>query len=712
MLTLELILTYLLIRTLLNKDIAEQLVESFASITELGKVTEFGEKVTEHILGVAGYSRLKSICGKLSNLIVKDRIWKEIRKIGEEVFILVLGHETYNRISPFLKKIKTREQFFKLLKDNGVEKPEEKLIEIMSEASKNVMVKMSEDMVGIVLFHLRELVKENRELLEGINKEIKKLSEDYDLKNLEDIIGVFDSRNLYVPYSLYVEEKKDLIEEFKKYKFVQRHVDGRDAFEYLNDFLSSDKKALILEGEGGSGKTRLAFEFAERMREEWNIYFVERYRHFIPYNFDEKTLLIVDDATRTFSLSGFGLEDLIKFTGKAKIFILDRPYNVDSLKRRLEAEHVNFYRAELGEKKDVYSLLKNLGIEGKVAEEIVKASGGIFYYTILLAEYYRKEKVVSLDEALKNRYSMYVLEIAEIFNGNDDLAEYILSVVSLIMPLNRDDLIRLYEEGIITDEEKSHFIRLIREANRFKGLLTKENGGVKVYPDPLADYIRFRFLDKIKFDAKELEGFLKHMPFRISANVWGVGSVVMSKHLAGKEEEFQGLRLKHLKLLNDIFRTLNKMDFEVKNAVEYFQAMALFTGLSPFIEQEPSLEKWEEVYSESPDDEVLEWLAKALTNATAYYGEKEELEKMKRCLDRLEELYGKTEKDEVLVPLAGALYNSALNYGKKEELEKMQRCLDRLEELYEKNPVIEPLVSDLLNEVYGEFKVKKQRKRS
>jgi len=61
-----------------------------------------------------------------------------------------------------------------------------------------------------------------------------------------------------------------------------------------------------------------------------------------------------------------------------------------------------------------------------------------------------------------------------------------------------------------------------------------------------------------------------------------------------------------------------------------------------------------EVYSESPDDEVLEWLAKALTNATASYGEKEELEKVQRCLDRLEELY---EKNPVIEPLVRVLLN-------------------------------------------------------
>ena len=72
--------------------------------------------------------------------------------------------------------------------------------------------------------------------------------------------------------------------------------------------------------------------------------------------------------------------------------------------------------------------------------------------------------------------------------------------------------------------------------------------------------------------------------------------------------------------------------------------MASFTELSPFIEQEPSLEKWGSLFRES-DDEVLEWLAGVLTNATAYYGRKEELQKMQRCLDRLEELYEKTKKD-------------------------------------------------------------------
>ncbi|MCD6494086.1 MAG: hypothetical protein J7K36_09910, partial [Archaeoglobaceae archaeon] len=95
----------------------------------------------------------------------------------------------------------------------------------------------------------------------------------------------------------------------------------------LRIFLNDGKDVLVVSGERGCGKTRLAIELAERIKDEWNVYFVSGYEHFILSEFDNKSLLIVDDATRNLRVS---LESIVGLN--AKKIILDRPYNIDSIK--------------------------------------------------------------------------------------------------------------------------------------------------------------------------------------------------------------------------------------------------------------------------------------------------------------------------------------------------------------------------------------------
>lgn len=197
----------------------------------------------------------------------------------------------------------------------------------------------------------------------------------------------------------------------------------------------------------------------------------------------------------------------------------------------------------------------------------------------------------------------------------------------------------------------------------------------------------------------------------------------MSKYLAGKKEEFERLKSRHLDLLNDIFKTLNSMDFEVKDAVEYFLAMVLFTGdLKHFIKHEPSIEKWDAIYSKDQRDEVAEWFAKALYNSAHDYGEEGKLEEMRKCISRIEELY--REKPIILEPFERAVVLISMTALYTDDLDLIikayrlanacptSKCTKVLEKLKvaiarmtEKNPDIVDELSKLkdaalLNEIY------------
>ena len=157
----------------------------------------------------------------------------------------------------------------------------------------------------------------------------------------------------------------------------------------------------------GCGKTRLAFEFAAKIADAWSVYFVRYYPQFIKADFDDKTLLIVDDAVR----EQIPLEGIVRLGANVKVIVLDRSYNIDSIRAKL-GERADYEVVSL-EREDVYKLLENLGIEGEVKEKIFKKSGGIFFYALLLAEDYKKKKVVDLEEALESRVWKYIDEISE-----------------------------------------------------------------------------------------------------------------------------------------------------------------------------------------------------------------------------------------------------------------------------------------------------------
>ncbi len=263
------------------------------------------------------------------------------------------------------------------------------------------------------------------------------------------------------------------------------------------------------------------------------------------------------------------------------------------------------------------------------------------------------------------------------------------------MPVGEDDLDK------IGREKREKIESLMEDAASFKGLLTLEDLKLKIFPDPITDYLRFEWFKDRNFDSNAVMNdslfnkFLKHMPFRLSANLWGIVGVVASKYYAGKGKEAEMLASKHIELMNSIFEKLNQEDFDVGNAVEYFSAMVFFTGnLRRVIKLEASLKKWNDVFKKNKNGDVAVEFAKALYNSATIYGENNKLKEMQKCVDRLEKLVKEVKEDErlidkvgdVVVEFAKALNNATAGYAKNNKPKEMQECVDKIEELYKDYP--------------------------
>lgn len=163
--------------------------------------------------------------------------------------------------------------------------------------------------------------------------------------------------------------------------------------------------------------------------------------------------------------------------------------------------------------------MKNLGIEEKI-DKIIKASLDIFYYAIVLAEFYKGDEKPNLESALSWKFNTYLKEFTELTRveygekyGRKQILEH-LRLLSLIQPLKESDLKNL--ENLSWDfpinVDKSLFGKLKKVG---KGLIFEDEGGISIKPDPLADYVRFEWFEKERKNfEKTVFKLLEFAPYR------------------------------------------------------------------------------------------------------------------------------------------------------------------------------------------------------
>jgi len=550
--------------------------------------------------------------------------------------------------------------------------------------------------IGITLKEFEELLK----------KEIKEVSEEKQ-KLIRELLTRLLVENPLIPLEEF--ERRSEIKPMLKYEFIGREVE----LEKLRKFLESDEKVFLLTGDGGVGKTRLAIEFARKLKasDKWDAYFIDQnrdFKHFVVFDVldNKNTLLILDEASRYRDR-----DRVIEFirnppeSRNIKLLLIERTLFEDSTENTLKEKEIPFQSYKLG-KGDIVSFLKKyFGIENEVAEAIEKECMNSFVFAAFFGEFYKeKGRVGTLKEVLENRTEKYIRDIEIETNIPFRDVKNTIFLLSLITPV-KEKYLKYFKE--IFEElwgfNYEHLKKIIGLALAGKSNIIVRYGeeGKEEYaikPDPVADYLRAEFM-KEKIFKNIVMKFLPFVPLNISYNIFVT-------------QRFTGVSSEVSQILGEIWAKLNEIEGKTP---EYFSALVLFTGdfsSFPFFDVEKiNISHWvscyEKVSKNYPEKEVREELAMGLFSAVAYYGEENEFGKMELCLNELRELHEKYPEKEVREKLAMGLFNAAKGYGEKNEFEKIEKCLKELRELHKKYPekeVRESLVMSLVTAMnhYGE----------
>ena len=492
-------------------------------------------------------------------------------------------------------------------------------------------------------------------------------------------------------------EKRTEIAQLLKYeKFIGR----KDELEELHSSLTGDRKVLLLIGEGGTGKTRLAIEFARRIEDEiWDVYFIntnKSFRYFGAIPSSGNILLVLDDASRYPDRN-----KVIDFVfnpppdSNIKLLLLDRPIFRMKIKTDLQEKEISFVDYEI-KRGDIISFLKEyFEIDENTAIDIEAKCRNSFVWAAFFAVFHRDTgKVGTLMEVLKNRTAKYIRDIEIRAKGMtiEDVTNilFFLSVVTPVTWIKDKKHFKEIFEGL-PQYKYADLERIVGLAGESDILL--DDGKCTIKPDPVAGYLTSEFMNKKVF-AMVVNGLLPYMPFRTSYNIAAIPEFKLEI-----EEVFT--------VLGNIWVKLNRIKGQTP---EYFSALVLFTGNFahlPFFDiNEATMSLWIESYKDirraHPEKEVREHLAKGLFNATSDYGRADKFEKMEECLQELRKLHdAHPEEKEVREKLASGLFNAMSHYGRADKFEKMEECLQELRKLHDAHPeekeVREKLASGLVN---------------
>ncbi len=491
--------------------------------------------------------------------------------------------------------------------------------------------------------------------------------------------------------------RRSQISPLLKYRFVGRKGD----LEKLHNFLEKiDKKIEFVIGDGGTGKTRLALEFAQQVIKEgnWNVYFIHPDKDFPPLSIRGKTLLILDEVTRYKNERSKDWEKLINHVENPpskdtdiRLLLLDRPIFEESIEFHLKEIKSAFSKYIIKKGEIVEFLKENKELFGVIdddtARDIDKECKNSFDLAISYAEYYKEKRIVgTAKEILDWKTSKYIKDIA-INTGHEKAAvdiDFYIGLISLITPIKSEDI-----EYIISKFRNSEILKNILGVPHIKSeLLFFYNNECVIKPSLLADYLRLEFMKKKDFETI-WKPLLPNMAFRIAYNI-----AILRKH-EGIPAETDRID----STLKQIWDILNK---NKGPTVDYFKALLLFTGSLanlPFFDRKSNIDLWVKSYHEihKTSPEVTEEFAKVLVNALSYFGNALEFENMENCLNKLNNLYEKYPDREVKEKLCLGLDKATSAYESA-----VKKRLEDLKKLHEDR--CEKCKEDALNSLPGKVK--------
>ncbi len=535
--------------------------------------------------------------------------------------------------------------------------------------------------VKISIEEYRQLLKEEiaGKKEEEIKSEIKNILEGYK-EQIEEIVRSIKEIPILT------------LEEFKRRKEIQKlleykkFIGRKEELKELHNFLhNTHERIRLIIGAGGTGKTRLAMEFAEELEKtnEWAAYFIHPYSSFSPIPIEKKTLLILDEPSRYKDRDKL-IDSVLNPPCRQvaiKLLLMDRPIFKTSIESDLKAKGVNVAVMELIKGEIVEFLKENFqGIDANTAIQIERLSKNSFIYAIYYAEYFRTiGEVGMLGDVLSARVEKYMEDIKIRTNMNIEDIRNIICLISLISPIDwiKD---REYLKETLFSNHYEVLENIISVAHSgYTDILVPSGQKFAIKPDPISDYLRSELIRQKDVRNKWINLLLPYMPFRISYNIFLISR--FDKEIVDEVTQ----------ILGELWIELNKAKGRTP---EYFLALLLFTGdlrdLPFFDIKNAEIKNWiqshEDLSKAFPNIELRGQLAMALGNTVNHYAKANEFQKTEESLKQLIDFHERYPDKEVREKLASVLFNVVTIYGATSQLAKMGVYLGELKNLHQTYP--------------------------
>lgn len=304
------------------------------------------------------------------------------------------------------------------------------------------------------------------------------------IMNSKDFIEEYDSNKMLAPLSI---------------KFLFRELEKNEIIEAIN---SSD--VVILSGQAGVGKTKLALEVVNEYKEKYgyelfcirskNLEIYDDIRKYIHQ--DTKYILFIDDGNELKQL-----ELILELLNKSniKIVITVRNYVRDEVSKNIKKYTNEIYEKEiLGfDDKELTEFLKeNMEIlNPKYIEQILKLSKGnvrIAYMAGKIAkEKNNLEAIYNVEDIYESYYGMMPIKL-------DEKLYIAGSIISIFEAIEVDTKI-LDEILKLCNLNKEEFLENIRKLEEFEYIEIKHENAVRILDQCFANYLLYKVFIKERF---------------------------------------------------------------------------------------------------------------------------------------------------------------------------------------------------------------------
>lgn len=304
------------------------------------------------------------------------------------------------------------------------------------------------------------------------------------IMNSKDFIEEYDSNKMLAPLSI---------------KFLFRELEKNEIIEAIN---SND--VVILSGQAGVGKTKLALEVVNEYKEKYgyelfcirskNLEIYDDIRKYIHQ--DTKYILFIDDGNELKQL-----ELILELLNKSniKIVITVRNYVRDEVSKNIKKYTNEIYEKEiLGfDNKELTEFLKeNMEIlNPKYIEQILKLSKGNVRIAYMVGKIAKEKKnleaIYNVEDIYESYYGLMSIKL-------DEKLYITGSIISIFGAIEVDNKI-LDEILKLCNLNKEEFLENIRKLEEFEYIEIKHENAVRILDQCFANYLLYKVLIKERF---------------------------------------------------------------------------------------------------------------------------------------------------------------------------------------------------------------------